>query len=340
MFKQLNPSAFSTLRVVGIGVFRRVMLAAFIVECAACSQTAVVPIPTNEASTQVFASPLPTPQSPTPRLPGGHIVYHSGPDDTSFHLYMMDSSGDNVRQITRGAGNDTEAALSPNGNQIAFTSSRDGNYEIYLMEKDGSGVQRLTNNPSADWGPTWSRDGKTIAFASDRSSAMRLYVMNTDGTEQRPLLDGAMGDGWAPNWSPTRDEIAFVSNREGDSEIYALDLQTEEVRQLTFNDLQDERPSWSPDGEQIVYQGAKAQTVLFDPDEIYRIPREGGPPYQLTDNLVGDITPSWSPDGTMVVFSSSRDGGWNIYALPALGGTEPMRLTQGTSWNRSPRWGP
>jgi tricorn protease len=85
--------------------------------------------------------------------------------------------------------------------------------------------------------------------------------------------------------------------------------------------------------------GAKENTVVFDPDELWVMPREGGAPRQLTDNLIGDITPGWSPDGAWIVFSSSRDGGWNIYIMPASGG-DVQRLTQDTARNRGPRWGP
>jgi TolB protein len=112
------------------------------------------------------------------------------------------------------------------------------------------------------------------------------------------------------------------------------------VTQLTFNDRPDERPSWSPDGNQIVYMGAKENTTLFDPDEIYIIPREGGDPRQVTDNLVGDITPTWSPDGYWIAFSSSRDAGWSLYVMPISEAGHVLRLTNNSAWNRSPCWGP
>jgi Tol biopolymer transport system component len=86
---------------------------------------------------------------------------------------------------------------------------------------------------------------------------------------------------------------------------------------------------------------AKTRTSLFDPDEIFIMPREGEISRQLTDNLIGDITPTWSPDGNWIAFSSNRDSGdWEIYVMRADGSGEPRRLTDVPGWDREPDWGP
>ena len=207
------------------------------------------------------------------------------------------------------------------------------------MESDGQNVQRLTQDPGMDWGATWSPDGKQIVFSSNRDGEMRLFVMNADGSDQRPLLKGSEGAGWAPAWSPSRGEIAFASERDGTSEIYLLEIDSGKIIRVTINDRPDDRPMWSPDGEQLLYMGAKENASLFNADELYSISRRGGVPRQLTDNLDGDVTPSWSPDGARIAFSSDRKGTWDIYIMPVAGG-EAQRLTQDGARNRGPRWEP
>ncbi|HSR32345.1 MAG TPA: hypothetical protein VLY63_17420 [Anaerolineae bacterium] len=209
------------------------------------------------------------------------------------------------------------------------------------MDADGSNPHRLTDNQATEWGPTWSHDGTEIAFASDRNGKMQLFVMNIDGSDPRALGPADQTIGWAPAWSPTRDEIVFVSDRDGESNLYLLQIETGEVTQLTFHEFPAERPSWSPDGEQLVYMAAKEQRGILDPDEIYVITRLGDEQRQLTDNIVGDITPAWSPDGEWIVFSSNREDGWNLFIMPVSGEKDGLiKVTENAGWNRGPSWGP
>lgn len=73
----------------------------------------------------------------------------------------------------------------------------------------------------------------------------------------------------------------------------------------------------SPDGSKIAfcYKG-----------DIFIVPSEGGRAFQLTSNPAYDSDPIWTPDGKQIVFSSYREGGKDIFAVSADGGTA-KRLT-------------
>jgi TolB protein len=306
-----------------------------------------LPKPRNQILDSPLRSPLGKPATATQGAVSGlsgHLVYHvRDTGGAKSRVEVSNADGSAVRVLSQSAGDDVDPAWSPDGKQVAFGSDREGHFDIYVIPTEGGAAQRLTSNPAMDWGPSWSRDGKQILFASNRDGPMRLYVMNADGSDQRRLMEDPegdrKGDDWSPVWSPKRDEVAFVSDRGGKSDIYLLDLASKQIKQLTQNDFLDDRPSWSPNGEQLVYMGNKDNTVIFDPDEIWVIGRTGGAPRQLTDNLDGDIMPTWSPDGKWIAFSSSRDGGWRLYVVPAAGG-DAQRISQGPAGQRAPRWGP
>ena len=84
-----------------------------------------------------------------------------------------------------------------------------------------------------------------------------------------------------------------------------------------------ESPRWlrkntiSPDGSQIAfcYKG-----------DIYVVNTLGGQARQLTSNPAYDSDPVWTPDGKTLYFSSTREGGKDIWRVPAEGGT-PKRVT-------------
>src|SRR5438445_4000419 len=69
--------------------------------------------------------------------------------------------------------------------------------------------------------------------------------------------------------------------------------------QLTFAPLQALSPTWSPDGQQIAFQGGRAGKF----DEIYLISTEGGTPEPLFKDGLNRVRPGWSADGRSIVFS-------------------------------------
>jgi len=76
-------------------------------------------------------------------------------------------------------------------------------------------------------------------------------------------------------------------------------------------------PAISPDGNTIAfcYKG-----------DIYRIDAKGGAASLLTTSDAHDYMPVWSPDGKWIAFASDRSGNFDIYLMPAEGGTA-KRLT-------------
>src|SRR5690606_22764408 len=76
-------------------------------------------------------------------------------------------------------------------------------------------------------------------------------------------------------------------------------------------------PSISPDGKTIVfgYMG-----------NLYRTGTEGGIAVPITVGEAYDMRPVWSHDGNSIAFSSNRYGNFDVYTMPATGGT-PVRLT-------------
>ncbi|MFC2038122.1 hypothetical protein ACFLYD_09265, partial [Chloroflexota bacterium] len=122
-------------------------------------------------------------------------------------VYVIDSDGGGLTNLTSGAGNEKHASWSPGGERIAFVSDRDGNDEIYVMavpdgtDGGGKGLTRLTDSPEDDSHPTWSPDGRCLAFESYRDGALGLYVMHVDGSGLKKLADSADW-GTVPSWSP------------------------------------------------------------------------------------------------------------------------------------------
>ena len=95
-------------------------------------------------------------------------------------------------------------------------------------------------------------------------------------------------------------------------------------------------PSWSADGERIVFSNNE------DGDEdLYVVGGSGGPVERLTNNEVVDTSPRFSPDGELIAYTSDVDspGFSEIYTISVEDGTI-TRLTDDQGNNYSPAWSP
>ena len=245
--------------------------------------------------------------------------------------------------------------------QIAFSSNRNGNFEIYVMGVDGGHLQNLSNNPSSDTTPSGSPDGERIAFMSTRDGHVHpiggypiydIYVMDADGSNQQNLTSNPHYD-TSPAWSPDGQRIAFASNMfalDGEKarlvfDICVMNADGGDPQRLTNNPHDDRDPSWSPDGQRIVFSARREGHVVHNLDityEIYVMDADGQNKQRLTDNRNNDWEPSWSPDGQRIAFASDRKGdisNFDIYVMDADGGNQ-QKLTTHRAWDGSPSWSP
>ena len=97
----------------------------------------------------------------------GYVSFNS--DRTGNHdIYIINTNGKNLRNLTDHPAKDFSATWAPDGRSFAYVADRDGNYEIYVMDLSQRETRRLTNHPARDSNPAWSPDGQWIAFESNR----------------------------------------------------------------------------------------------------------------------------------------------------------------------------
>jgi len=126
-----------------------------------------------------------------------------------------------------------------------------------------------------------------------------------------------------PQLSPDGRLIVFSSTRSGDSEIWLANSDGSGERQLTrFHAAISAGPHWSPNGKEIVFHSRPAGNA-----NLYILNVETGAYRQLTTGLTENYMPSWSHDGQWIYFGSEREGGEQIWRMPANGGPA-TRLTK------------
>ena len=113
-------------------------------------------------------------------------------------------------------GDEGEAAVSPDGREVAFVFyPRDdlNRSEIRVAGLDGGQVRALSGTPRMhDREPAWSPDGHTIAYASERSGFYELHLVGRDGEGERQLTT-AGADHTEIDWHPDGDRLAVTRCR-------------------------------------------------------------------------------------------------------------------------------
>ncbi|MFA7090109.1 MAG: transporter [Bacteroidales bacterium] len=160
--------------------------------------------------------------------------------------------------------------------------------------------------------------------------------------------------------------------------LMVLDITTNELTLVKTFPYQVEAPNWTPDGRWLVYNSA-GKLYRISPDgkegpfeistgnitrcnndhvisldgkeialssgtaedwrsRIYIVPFEGGEP-RLVTPLGPSYLHGWTPDKKTLAYCAERDGEYDIYTVPAGGGTE-TRLTHAPGLDDGPEYTP
>ena len=204
-------------------------------------------------------------------------------------IYYIDLESGAKRTVLEDGKHNFSPSLSPDGRTVALTRSLEGNSEIFTVRRDGGGLQRITTAPRIDTNPSWSPSGREIAFTSDRSGSPQIYVMDRSGGNLRRVTrEGSNNDGGA--WDPDGTRLVYAHRHKSGNrfDIAIIDLITLENRLLTSGPGSHEAPSFSPDGQRVVFESSRNGS-----SQIWVVDADGHNLRHLTDEGLG-FAPSWS----------------------------------------------
>ena len=151
----------------------------------------------------------------------------------SYDIFLADTNGVIVKQLTNAKGYDAEATISPDGKKMIYTSDKDGDLELYIMDLKSGKEKRITHAPGYDGGAWFSPDGKKIIWRASRPKTaeeissykellaehlvaptnMEVFTANADGSDIKQITSLGQAN-WAPIFMPDSKRILFASNHE------------------------------------------------------------------------------------------------------------------------------
>ncbi|MDR1108972.1 MAG: transporter [Spirochaetaceae bacterium] len=173
---------------------------------------------------------------------------------------------------------------------------------------------------------------KTPLERPDRGTVSILETLNVD-TGERTVLREFEDTIEAPNW--TRDGKYLIFNQNG--RLYRYTLASGDSGEINTGFAVDCNNDHvlSPDGASIAVSHHTREDGL---SRIYTLPLAGGNPALITP-LAPSYLHGWSPDGKTLAYCAERNGQYDVYTIPVLGGIE-TQLTDVPGLNDGPEYSP
>lgn len=239
-----------------------------------------------------------------------------------WRIWVVSPDGSGLRQLTSGEDDclDVDPMSSPDGKSILFTSTRGGRPGLWRMAADGSRPARICDGDQGEWSP----DGTRLAFRRDGA----IWVRHLPAAKEKRISPTGWPHCSGPAWSPDGKRIAFAARWVAGNGLFIVAAAGGKPKKVYDKEGACE-PHWSPDGALLVYE---TET------HIWTIRPDGAARRLIT--WFGGVQryARFSPDGKHIIFcqAPSRRGPWEIYVVPAGGGS-PRRLTTGAS-DMYPHW--
>ncbi len=248
-----------------------------------------------------------------------------------------------VSPLTSYPGNEMQPAISHDGRQLAFVWGGDNgeNFDIYVKLLDIGTPVRLTTNAAHDLAPRWSPDDRYLSFLRVTEEGIAVYVIPSLGGAERKVADLHMGTTWRADalqveagtggmWSADGKDLIVTDQAEADSgtlALFAIPLDGSPRRRLTSPPslIRDFNAVTSHDGRHLAFVRETSNTS----GDLYVSDLDGTQIKQITFDRMGVRGVAWTPDDRALVFASNRGGAYELWQVPANGGTAQSIATKG-----------
>jgi Tol biopolymer transport system component len=212
------------------------------------------------------------------------------------------------------------AAISPDGQYLAFSSNIAGPYELWLRRlsdgkeeklQAGTGIHQCTIR--------WSPDGRYVVSATmaEGQTTRDVWVVDVQDRSKKPwVFCGGPAEERTPAFSPDGKWLAYCSDESGAREVYIRSFPDPTTRiQVSRGggDWPRWAPQWSAAGGKLYYRGYRDKDKLYVMDvnpaagapvaaaTLVYDKRFGQSDYELTDYTV-------TPDGKLLLVEPSERG--------------------------------
>ena len=171
--------------------------------------------------------------------PDDKQIAFSGSKGGISDIYIVNSDGKGLRQLTNDTYGDLQPAWSPDGRRIAYATERTPEsdlsilkltkWRIAVMDAQTGASEILPNQGGLNLNPQWSPDSRELAFISDRTGIPNVFLYDF-ATQQHYQITNVLGGvsaitEYSPaiSWAKGADRMAFTYFEKGDYTVWTVD---------------------------------------------------------------------------------------------------------------------
>ena len=187
-------------------------------------------------------------------------------------IYIMDSDGSNLKQLTTNKGYDGGPFFSPDGNRIVWRAFDENGMvaEVFTMNIDGSDKRQITKLGFMSWAPFYHPSGDYIIFASNVHGHrnFELFIVDALGEQEPVRVTYTEGFDGLPVFLPNGKQLAWTTTRgDGDgAQVFIGDWDDRTARYLL--DLPDALPGIDQTSIEILEDDVKLHVEYLASDAL------------------------------------------------------------------------
>lgn len=241
-------------------------------------------------------------------------------------LWIVDSDGTNLRQLTSHPDADSSPRWSADGRTIYFLSTRSGSSQIWKIDPDGGEAAQVSRQPLDVDNLVLSRRGTHVAFTMD----VFVDAKSPDETKSRldeiakskssgRIYDRLFVRHWDA-WKDGRRTHLFVMPLEGGAAVDVIAGLDMDATMKPFGGP--EEIAFTPDGASIVFASRNAgrEEAWSTNGDLFVAPIDGSakPRCLTADNQALDTRPTFSPDGKSLAYLAMARPGYEADKLTIM----------------------
>ncbi len=184
----------------------------------------------------------------------------------STEIYLADSDGERVRQVTADGALKGSPSLAPGSILLAYTSWQSGYADVMLKDLRFGSERPLLSAPGTNSGAAFSHDGTRIALSMSHEGDPEIYVSGLTGQRIRRVTASRSVE-FSPAWAPDGNRLVFCSDANGSPQLFVVSRRGGEPERLETGYRHNTSPDWCPDGGSIAFTGRQSSgpaVILYD----------------------------------------------------------------------------